>query len=254
MSVISNQASHFSVWAADRRSQLRSARYPGEIQKGCVRLAHRSLLPYPLGVHEPERRGSGVKVVLRASLGDPDIGWLFFDAAADGHFYDVRPHGGKCFSFHPNWDMIARTFRLYIKAGSLKVFMIRSLHLALFPVLLLCTAPIAQQDSGSKFSSPSKKPEPAKTEEVVTDYFGAKVSDPYRWMEAGTSEAGLMEFLKSQNDYTRSMLGPLAGRDAMLARIRQLDNAVPVAWQRGGNSIFISRNRLRRSYRFLTGA
>jgi hypothetical protein len=44
MSAVSNQAPHFSVQTAARRLQLRIARYPGEIQKGCVRLAHRSLL------------------------------------------------------------------------------------------------------------------------------------------------------------------------------------------------------------------
>jgi prolyl oligopeptidase len=136
--------------------------------------------------------------------------------------------------------MITRNSRLHIKAGCLKVFMIRSLHLVLFPVLLFCTSSVAQHDSGSKSSSGLLKPEPAKTEEVVTDYFGTKVSDPYRWMEAGTNDVQVMEFLKSQNDYTRSVLGSLAGRDAMLARIQQLDNAVPAvrSWQRGGSNIF----------------
>ena len=116
----------------------------------------------------------------------------------------------------------------------------RYVRIALSPVLLLCAALVAQNDAGSKSSTDSLKPQAAKTDEVVTDYFGAKVSDPYRWMEAGISDVQVMAFLKSQNDYTRSVLDSLAGRDAMLARIQQLDNAVPAvrSWQRSANSIF----------------
>ncbi len=84
------------------------------------------------------------------------------------------------------------------------------------------------------------KPQPARSEDVVTDYFGVKVSDPYRWMETAGESAQFTEFLKSQNTYTRSILSSLKGRDAILARIQQLDNAVPTlrSWQRAGKSIF----------------
>src|SRR5207248_898546 len=84
------------------------------------------------------------------------------------------------------------------------------------------------------------KPQPAKAENTVTDYFGTKVADPYRWMEGGTENSRLMEFLKNQNGYTRSIVDSLKGRDALLARIQQLDNAVTTvrSWQRGGKSIF----------------
>ena len=30
---------------------------------------------------------------------------------------------------------------------------------------------------------PAAKPDPAPSVDVVTDYFGTKVADPYRWME-----------------------------------------------------------------------
>jgi prolyl oligopeptidase len=117
--------------------------------------------------------------------------------------------------------------------------MIRNVHLVLFAVFLLCTASVAQRDAGSTSSVASQKPRPAKTEKIVNDYFGMKISDPYRWMEE-TSEVGVTEFLKSQNDYTRSLLDSLAGRDAMLARIQQLDNAVPTvrSSQRAGDKFF----------------
>jgi len=87
---------------------------------------------------------------------------------------------------------------------------------------------------------PSAHPQVARADDFVTDYFGTKVADPYRWMEGGTENAQLQEFLKGQNTYTRSILNSLKGRDAILARIQELDNAVPTvrSWQRGGSSVF----------------
>ena len=92
-------------------------------------------------------------------------------------------------------------------------------------------------------SSPANeapKPQPAKSEAVVTDYFGTKVSDPYRWMEEGIGDTQFVDFLKAQNTYTRAVLDSLKGRNALLTRIEQLDNAVPTvrSWQRGGTDIF----------------
>jgi prolyl oligopeptidase len=85
------------------------------------------------------------------------------------------------------------------------------------------------------------KPPQARTEDVVTDYFGTKVADPYRWMEAGAENPAVMDFLKTQNDYTRSLLEQLAAsRDKLLARLQALDNAVPAvrSWQRVAGDIF----------------
>ncbi len=108
------------------------------------------------------------------------------------------------------------------------------LAIFLFLILLVATSLIY----GASLAA--TKPQPARAEDVVTDYFGTKVADPYRWMEGGTENAQLQEFLKSQNTYTRSILDSLRGRDALLARIQELDNAVPVvrSWQRGGSSLF----------------
>lgn len=93
--------------------------------------------------------------------------------------------------------------------------------------------------SAARADNPAK-PQPAKPDDTATDYFGTKVSDPYRWMEGGADNTRLTEFLKSQNTYTRSVLHSLKGRDALLARIQQLDNAVPTvrSWQRGGTNLF----------------
>src|SRR5262249_35050504 len=81
--------------------------------------------------------------------------------------------------------------------------------IVLFAILLLALTAV-----GLRASSGSSKPAQAKAEDTVTDYFGTKVADPYRWMEGGGENARLMEFLKSQNTYTRSILDSLKGRDA----------------------------------------
>jgi prolyl oligopeptidase len=63
--------------------------------------------------------------------------------------------------------------------------------------------------------------------QVVTDeYFGTKVSDPYRYMEKlDTPE--VQKWFKQQDDYTRSVLSQIPGRTALLARIKQFDQTGP---------------------------
>jgi prolyl oligopeptidase len=90
-------------------------------------------------------------------------------------------------------------------------------------MLLTGFATMAQTGSPGASKAP-----PADVRPVTDDYFGTKITDPYRWMEAGPTDPKFLDFLKEQNDYTRAVLQPLASpRDKLLARIRQLDNAVP---------------------------
>lgn len=60
--------------------------------------------------------------------------------------------------------------------------------------------------------------------EVTDEYFGTKVTDPYRWLE-NTSDAEVTAWMKAQNDYTRGVLARIPGRDQLLDRIKSLDNA-----------------------------
>jgi prolyl oligopeptidase len=60
--------------------------------------------------------------------------------------------------------------------------------------------------------------------EVTEDYFGTKITDPYRWLE-NTSDPEVVSWMKSQNDYTREQLAQIPGRDKLLDRIKSLDNA-----------------------------
>jgi prolyl oligopeptidase len=82
----------------------------------------------------------------------------------------------------------------------------------------------------------SSAPKPA-----VDDYFGAKITDPFRWMEVGVSDPRFLSFLNAQNDATRRILDAFAvPRGRLLARIQAFDSAVPATsdWRRSGARIF----------------
>ncbi len=49
-------------------------------------------------------------------------------------------------------------------------------------------------------------PPPTPVHEVTDDYFGTKVTDPYRWLE-NTKDPEVVAWMKAQNDYTRAILG-----------------------------------------------
>jgi len=78
--------------------------------------------------------------------------------------------------------------------------------------------------SGKSASSPS--PPVAPVNAVTDDYYGTKVVDPYRYME-NLKDPAVQAWMKGQNDYTRSVLTKIPGREKLLARIKQLDQSVP---------------------------
>jgi prolyl oligopeptidase len=110
------------------------------------------------------------------------------------------------------------------------------------PTLKICCIFLSMMSAtGTRCSDGLPKPPRAKTDGTATDYFGTKVADPYRWMEAGAGDPAVVEFLKTQNDYTRSLLALLGTpRGRLLDRIQELDNAVAVvrSWQRAATAIF----------------
>jgi prolyl oligopeptidase len=73
---------------------------------------------------------------------------------------------------------------------------------------------------------------------VTEDYFGTKVTDPYRWMESEDPE--WETYVKAQGAYTTQVLGTIPGREALAAAIGK-DTGVVVAVisvQTGGTRIF----------------
>ncbi len=69
-------------------------------------------------------------------------------------------------------------------------------------------------------------PPVARVRPVVDDYFGTKVTDPYRYMES-LDNPEVAGWMKAQNEYTRRVLGRIPGRNELLARIEQLDESIP---------------------------
>jgi len=90
-------------------------------------------------------------------------------------------------------------------------------------VLIILSVPVFL--TGLAFSQAHLPKTPVR--EVIEDYFGTKVTDPYRWLE-NTSDPEVGAWMKAQNDYTREALERIPGREKLLDRIKQLDNAGPV--------------------------
>lgn len=67
-------------------------------------------------------------------------------------------------------------------------------------------------------------PPVAPVRDVVDDYFGTKISDPYRWMEDMKSPE-FQAWMKAQNDYTRVIIDSIPGRQKLLESIIDYDNA-----------------------------
>ena len=82
----------------------------------------------------------------------------------------------------------------------------------------------------------------ARTANVVDDYHGRKVSDPYRWLEDAASEE-TRKFVEAQNAYTRSVLENVPGRDELRGRVERLLTIGRVSSPRtgGGNHYFYER-------------
>ena len=70
----------------------------------------------------------------------------------------------------------------------------------------------------------SGAPPPTEARDFTDDYFGTKVSDPYRWMEDSKS-AEFKSWIKAQASYAGANLGRLRTRAKLLKRLEELSNA-----------------------------
>lgn len=102
-------------------------------------------------------------------------------------------------------------------------------------LLAACNHP-ANQDTG-KLDYPKTR-----TVDTVTDYFGVKVADPYRWLENDTS-AETAQWVKEENALTQSYLSKIPFRDSLKQRLTQLYHyekySVPFM---KGNYVFYYKN------------
>src|SRR5271165_4030269 len=91
-------------------------------------------------------------------------------------------------------------------------------------VLACSAAQIALGQSGDS-ASPSAPPVTHVTP-VTEEYFGTKVTDPYRWLE-NLKDPEVQNWFKHQDDYTRTVLARIPGRATLLKRITELDRSAP---------------------------
>jgi len=85
--------------------------------------------------------------------------------------------------------------------------------------------------------------------EVVDDYFGTKVEDPYRWLEDDLSlETG--EWVKSQNEVTFGYLDKIPYRETLKKRLETLWNyeKVSAPYKEGDYTYFSKNNGLQNQY------
>jgi prolyl oligopeptidase len=81
---------------------------------------------------------------------------------------------------------------------------------------------------------------------VAEDYFGTKVSDPYRYME-NLKDPQVVKWFSDQDAYTRLVLSRIPGRKVLLKRIQQLDESGPPRvfdFQRFQNQRYFYQKRL----------
>jgi prolyl oligopeptidase len=66
---------------------------------------------------------------------------------------------------------------------------------------------------------------PVKT--VTDDYFGHRITDPYRYME-NLNDPEVQAWIKAQDHYTRALLTAIPGRAKLLDRIHELSESAPL--------------------------
>lgn len=88
----------------------------------------------------------------------------------------------------------------------------------LFPALLLLAACHQSSTTSNKLVYPKTR-----TVDTVTDYFGVKVADPYRWLENDTS-AETAQWVKEENALTQSYLSKIPFRDSLKKELAKLYN------------------------------
>ncbi len=88
----------------------------------------------------------------------------------------------------------------------------------MFTPLVIACATVMSQD-GVKLDYPI-----ARKVDVVDDYNGVKVSDPYRWLEQPISTPEVKDWVDAENKVTFNYLDKIPGRDSLLAELERRIN------------------------------
>src|SRR5579864_2130540 len=78
----------------------------------------------------------------------------------------------------------------------------------------------------ASLSRPSSAAPAAPVRAVTDDYYGTRVTDPYRYME-NLNDPEVQSWLKAQDNHARAAFEGIPGRVGLLSRIEQLDKSAP---------------------------
>lgn len=95
-------------------------------------------------------------------------------------------------------------------------------------------------------------PAPAPVRPVTDTYWGVTVTDPYRYME-DVKAPEVEAWMRAQNGHTRALLDSIPGRAPMLARVKEVEDAVAgrvVGVQRLANGLWFYEKRGPRDSQF----
>jgi prolyl oligopeptidase len=93
---------------------------------------------------------------------------------------------------------------------------------AFFPLLIAAALYAADKSKSSASSSPLPNvPPKADAKPIVEIFHGTKIVDNYRWLEDGTTPE-TQRWVAAELAYTRALLDPLPGRDAIHKRLTEL--------------------------------
>jgi prolyl oligopeptidase len=95
---------------------------------------------------------------------------------------------------------------------------------ALLVAFSLIAWPAVAAPGANPVKADATAPPVAPVRPVTDEYFGVKVVDQYRYME-DLQNPEVSAWFKGQNEVTRTVLSRISGRDALLARIKTLDEA-----------------------------
>lgn len=105
----------------------------------------------------------------------------------------------------------------------------------------LCCAPLLAAAAAP--AAPAFPPTPAG--DTVDTYFGTRVADPYRWLE-DVKAPQTVQWMKAASDHAAATLASIPGREALLARLKELDAGASITVGRvlrtvGGMYVYESR-------------
>jgi prolyl oligopeptidase len=68
-----------------------------------------------------------------------------------------------------------------------------------------------------------QKPPLATANPVEDEYFGTKISDPYRYLE-NLQDSSVVQWMKAQADYSRAVLKSIPGRQSLIDKMKEFDS------------------------------